>query len=331
MEGANATGAAPGAGCTPSITLVSDDETKYTATVESWMLVDGSSETELTASDKFESGKDYKINIRFTAKEGYQFDSDCTFTLNEKSTQAYVIGDPTSRRYYFNDVPAAGAATHTVSFDANGGTGTMAPATGISGEYTLPACTFTAPSGKQFKAWSVGGVEKAVGDKITVTANTTVTAVWEDIPVVTYTVAGTATSFGSDTDNVILQLIAEGYSEADYEVFVKGNTAEYSIEGVSAGTYTMKVMKQNHVTREYTVAVGSSNVVQDVKICLLGDVTGDGKVNTKDWNRIYDHVEETSLLTDYALACGDVNGDGKVNTKDWNRIYDHVEETNPLW
>ena len=68
-----------------------------------------------------------------------------------------------------------------------------------------------------------------------------------------------------------------------------------------------------------------------MKICLLGDVTGDGKVNTKDWNRIYDHVEETSLLTDYALACGDVNGDGKVNTKDWNRIYDHVEETNPLW
>ena len=64
---------------------------------------------------------------------------------------------------------------------------------------------------------------------------------------------------------------------------------------------------------------------------LKGDVTGDGKVNTKDWNRIYDHVEETSLLTDYALACGDVNGDGKVNTKDWNRIYDHVEETNPLW
>ena len=33
----------------------------------------------------------------------------------------------------------------------------------------------------------------------------------------------------------------------------------------------------------------------------------------------------------HALACGDVNGDGKVNTKDWNRIYDHVEETNPLW
>ena len=80
------------------------------------------------------------------------------------------------------------ATTYTITFDANGGTGTMTAVTGISGEYTLPANGFTAPDGKQFKAWSVGGVEKAVGDKITVTANTTVTAVWEDIPVVTYTV-----------------------------------------------------------------------------------------------------------------------------------------------
>lgn len=72
------------------------------------------------------------------------------------------------------------AAVYTVSFDANGGTGTMAPATGISGEYTLPVCGFTAPAGKQFKAWSVGGSEKAVGDKITITADTAVTAVWEE-------------------------------------------------------------------------------------------------------------------------------------------------------
>ena len=45
-------------------------------------------------------------------------------------------------------------------FAANGGTGTMADVTGISGKYTLPANGFTAPAGKQFKAWSVGGVEK---------------------------------------------------------------------------------------------------------------------------------------------------------------------------
>ena len=28
---------------------------------------------------------------------------------------------------------------------------------------------------------------------------------------------------------------------------------------------------------------------------------------------------------------GDVNGDGKVNGKDWIRLYEHINETNPLW
>ena len=78
------------------------------------------------------------------------------------------------------------APTYTVTFDANGGTGEMEAATGVSGKYTLPANGFTAPEGKQFKCWSVDGSEKAVGDKITVTANTTVKAVWENI---TYTVS----------------------------------------------------------------------------------------------------------------------------------------------
>ena len=111
-----------------------------------------------------------------------------------------------------------------------------------------------------------------------------------------YTVSGTVTSFGSDTDNVILQLIAEGFSESDYEVFVKGNTAEYSIEGVASGTYTMKVMKQNHVTREYTVTVSTENVTQDVKIHLKGDINGDGRVNTSDVGKINSHAKGTNKL-----------------------------------
>lgn len=72
--------------------------------------------------------------------------------------------------------------SYTVSFDADGGTGEMEAATGVWGDYTLPANGFTAPEGKQFKAWSVNGTEKAVGDKIAVAADTTVKAVWENIP-----------------------------------------------------------------------------------------------------------------------------------------------------
>ena len=274
-------------------------------------------------------------NSPSTSPYEYSYETRSLPGVNQVDEGDYYVAEYLNGNYYLSEKftvnYTAAPTTYTVSFDANGGTGTMADVTGVSGEYTLPANGFTAPAGKQFKCWSVGGVEKAVGDKITVTANTTVTAVWEDIPVVTYTVAGTATSFGSDTDNVILQLIAEGFSEADYEVFVKGNTAEYSIAGVSAGTYTMKVMKNNHVTREYTVTVGSSNVVQDVKIHLKGDINGDGRVNTSDVGKANSHAKGTSTLTGYDFACADVNGDGRVNTSDVGKINSHAKGTNKLW
>lgn len=146
-----------------------------------------------------------------------------------------------------------------------------------------------------------------------------------------YTVYGAATSFGDADADVLIQLIESGASEASYEKTVKGNSASYSIDGVLPGTYTMKVMKQNHVTREYSITVGTENLKQDVKIHLLGDINGDGKVNVKDWNTVNAHVNETKLLTGYELKCAEVTGDNKVNVKDGNRIYEHVNETNPLW
>lgn len=73
--------------------------------------------------------------------------------------------------------------TYTVSFDPGDGTGTMADVEDIVGEYTLPECTFTAPSGKEFKSWEVNSEEKAEGATITVSEDTTVTALWKDAQV----------------------------------------------------------------------------------------------------------------------------------------------------
>jgi hypothetical protein len=57
----------------------------------------------------------------------------------------------------------------------------MAPVEGITGEYILPENGFSAPEGKVFKCWEVDGVEMSVGASITVTADVTVKAVWEEI------------------------------------------------------------------------------------------------------------------------------------------------------
>ena len=156
--------------------------------------------------------------------------------------------------------------------------------------------------------------------------------------IVGYGVSGNVESFNSDTDPVTIQLIEQGQSEAAYEVQVSGGTqsgnkftAPYAFSDVPTGTYTMRVIKQNHVTREYTITVGTEAVTQDVKICLLGDVTGDGKVNMKDINMLYDHFNKVNLLTDYAFLCGDVNADGKINIKDVNKVVDHFNKVATLW
>ena len=69
---------------------------------------------------------------------------------------------------------------YTVRFNANGGGGTMADVTGVSGSYTLPACGFTEPEGKQFKGWSTGANGSVIsGTTYEVNSDTTFYAIWE--------------------------------------------------------------------------------------------------------------------------------------------------------
>ena len=71
--------------------------------------------------------------------------------------------------------------TYNVTFDANGGTDTMAAVSGVSGNYPLPANGFTAPAGKQFKGWAFSADGAVIsGTSITVTGNTTLYAIWEN-------------------------------------------------------------------------------------------------------------------------------------------------------
>ena len=74
-------------------------------------------------------------------------------------------------------------ATYTVSFNANGGTGTMVNVTVSAGAYTLPANSFTAPAGKQFKGWATGASGAVIaGTTYHVADNVTFYAIWEGTP-----------------------------------------------------------------------------------------------------------------------------------------------------
>ena len=71
---------------------------------------------------------------------------------------------------------------YAVSFSANGGTGTMDNVSvAEDSEYTLPANSFTAPTGKEFDKWQIGDNTYADGAKVTITGNTTVNATWKAV------------------------------------------------------------------------------------------------------------------------------------------------------
>lgn len=82
---------------------------------------------------------------------------------------------------------AEDAVKLSVSFDPNGGSGTMDPVTVDYGAtYLFPENGFTAPEGKRFAHWAIdsldGDTTAVPGGGLTIFQGTTAYAVWEDIP-----------------------------------------------------------------------------------------------------------------------------------------------------
>ena len=70
----------------------------------------------------------------------------------------------------------------TISFNPNGGTGTMQPMKVKSGEnFTLPECTFTPPEGKEFAGWlAENGTVYPAGEVVTFSIDQSLKATWKD-------------------------------------------------------------------------------------------------------------------------------------------------------
>jgi len=187
------------------------------------------------------------------------------------------------------------AVIYNVSFDKDGGTGEMASVPVVeNGTYKLPACGFTAPDGKQFKAWSVGGVEKAAGDTITVNANTTVTAIWENIPVIADAeFTGASLSLGADLS---------------LNYYVKHNNAEDLPLANMAVQFTIN--ERTSLVKNYTIVDGeyvfslkgiAPQEAADYITASVVELNGDGSikrvVKTKAEYRVIDNIE--SLAQEY--------------------------------
>ena len=138
--------------------------------------------------------------------------------------------------------------------------------------------------------------------------------------IVGYTVSGTATSFNSNTDEVTIQLTESGASEPAYEVVVKGNSASYSIAGVLPGTYTMKVIKNDHVTETAVISVWGADVEFNATVYLLGDINTDGARNAADLTKLKKALLGTETVNSNEKVRYDIKTDDEINIIDLVRL-----------
>ena len=173
---------------------------------------------------------------------------------------------------------AAPVTTYTVKFNANGGTGTMADVTGVpTGTYTLPANSFTAPAGKQFKGWSTGATGAVIaGTTYNVTGDVTLYAIWEEkeaqdtlnitsATTVTYGQTLTLTSEGGSGSGEVAYVVTNGTGEATLE----GNVLTPS----KVGTVTVVATKAGDATYSSISSAPVVITIEKIKVAIPAEDT----------------------------------------------------------
>ena len=255
-----------GARCNSGLDVITRPGEEWKKNISVQVTVEGDPQYKVTVQD-CENGRVKVVNAAGTAEDGtplffkgelvmLSIDPDEGYMLSTLSVNgnpaAVAVGDDT---YTFTqpegDVTITAAFEmrneHTVTFDANGGSEpeelpeevtTAMPAKKIlhGSEYYLPECEFVAPEGKQFKAWQIDGAEHPVNAPVTVTADITVKALWEDAPPapVEYTVTvtndgngiGTATpsTAAAGTEITLTATPTDGYHFKEWQVISGGVT-----------------------------------------------------------------------------------------------------------
>ncbi len=201
------------------------------------------------------SGKRFKA-WAIGSTSGTQVNAGGSYTFTADTT-VYALWEDSS------------SATYTITYNANGGSGVMPNGTASQGTaFTLPVSSFTAPSGKRFKAWAIGntsGTQVNAGASHTFTADTTVYALWESVPssayTITYNANGGSVSPATATTN----------SEQKLTTLPTPTRSEYTFGGwYTAATGGTAVTTSTVFTRNTTiyahwtaVSVNISGVVKD--------------------------------------------------------------------
>lgn len=134
-------------------------------------------------STDFLSNPNKKLQFSFTEK----LDKDDTITI-VSSKYKNVVVKITMDTLVGNDIYYSISANiegkkvvYKVTFDKNGGSGEMKDVEVENGGiFTVPQCTFTAPSGMEFDSWEYMNEKTEVGHQYQITKNITIKALWKE-------------------------------------------------------------------------------------------------------------------------------------------------------
>ena len=242
----------------------------------------------LAPDEKLEAGADYDLFVFVKAADGSTLKdlAAANAKLDGKAAEAVdLLSDGVTAVIIFKLTPLEASHTHTVSFNANGGTGTMADVTGVSGEYTLPACTFTAPANKQFKGWATSASGTVItGTSITVSADTKLYAIWELIPVTKPAITTTTLPDGKVGEAYNQTLAATGTNPIAWSIetgtlpdglTLAGDTIKGTPSKAGEFKFTVKATNSGGSdTKELTIKIADAEAAKYHNVTITGAGTG---------------------------------------------------------
>lgn len=185
-----------------------------------------------------------------------------SYTANVTAIGGTATNCDSYKAYYF------GGDGYTITFNGNGGTGIgkMQAFTGSKGiDYTLPANSFTAPTGMQFKGWAMTPNGTVISSStINVTADTTLYAIWEAVEYTITVTNGTASASQAAPGTTITLTADAAPSGKVFDKWV-----------VESGSTEITLKDANSATITFTMPAGDVSVKATYKNApTTGNVSG---------------------------------------------------------